>query len=234
MSRPKHILLAVTGSVATVKLPQLCEELCKLGEVRVITTTTARHFIDTSELPRTVGPLLTDADEWSQGWKLGDPVLHIELRRWADVLVIAPLSANTLAKVACGMCDNLLTCVARAWDYSQAPLVVAPAMNTLMWSSPLTGMHLTALQRLGAVVVAPVSKKLACGDMGVGAMASPQAIAQAVQQQLQGTGTSRAAAGSRQLHSRLAWLRQVLATGCQVALGAVGAGTVLLACRHQR
>lgn len=63
---------------------------------------------------------------------MGDPVLHIELRRWADVLVLAPLSANTMAKVAHGLCDNLLTSVVRAWDYAK-PMIVAPAMNTYMW-----------------------------------------------------------------------------------------------------
>lgn len=64
-----------------------------------------------------------DDDEWHEWGKVGDPVMHIELRRWSDVFVIAPLSANTLAKLANGMCDNLVTCVARAWDF-QRPLVV--------------------------------------------------------------------------------------------------------------
>lgn len=68
--------------------------------------------------------LAGDEDEW-RGWKqVGDPVVHIELRRWADVFVIAPLSANTLAKLANGLCDNLVTCVARAWDFNR-PLVVS-------------------------------------------------------------------------------------------------------------
>lgn len=71
-------------------------------------------------LCRTAG----DDDEWHEWSKVGDPVMHIELRRWADVFVIAPLSANTLAKLANGICDNLITCVARAWDF-QRPLVVS-------------------------------------------------------------------------------------------------------------
>lgn len=81
--------------------------------------------------------VLRDDDEWSCWNKREDPVLHIELRKWADVFLVAPLSANTLAKMANGLCDNLLTCVARAWDFKR-PLLVAPAMNTLMWESPFT------------------------------------------------------------------------------------------------
>ena len=86
------------------------------------------------------------------------------------MFVVAPLSANTLAKMANGMCDNLLTCVVRAWDFSK-PLLVAPAMNTYMWDSPFTTRHLEQLEALGVTVVDPVSKKLACGDVGNGAMA---------------------------------------------------------------
>ena len=96
--------------------------------------------------------------------------MHIDLRKWADVYVVAPLGANTLAKLSNGLCDDLLSCVARAWDFGK-PLVVAPAMNTHMWSHPLTGAQLATLQGFGAVVVPPMAKKLACGDVGVGALA---------------------------------------------------------------
>jgi phosphopantothenoylcysteine decarboxylase len=103
--------------------------------------------------------------------------------------------------MAGGLCDNLLTCIVRAWDFSAAPMLVrvigtnkenvifdylpilkvAPAMNTLMWNSPFTLQHLNILQALGIIAVDPVSKKLACGDVGVGAMASPSDIARAVE-----------------------------------------------------
>jgi len=106
-------------------------------------------------------------------------VVHIELRRWADALVIAPLSANTLAKLAHGLCDNLLTCVVRAWDPAR-PLLVAPAMNTLMWDNPLTEEHLLALRRRRVRVIPPVSKVLACGDEGHGALAAVRDISDAV------------------------------------------------------
>ena len=94
----------------------------------MVATTASCSFFDkgaiSPPLVSEVVPLHDDEAEW-RGWqKVGDPVLHIELRRWADVFVVAPLSANTLAKMANGMCDNLLTCVVRAWDFSK-PLLVA-------------------------------------------------------------------------------------------------------------
>ncbi|CAB1116820.1 unnamed protein product [Ectocarpus sp. CCAP 1310/34] len=82
------------------------------------------------------------------------------------MLLVAPLSANTLSKLANGLCDNLVTCVARAWDFkSKKSFVVAPAMNTHMWEHPMTNRHLSALTELGVAVVPPASKKLACGDV---------------------------------------------------------------------
>jgi phosphopantothenoylcysteine decarboxylase len=123
---------------------------------------------------RGVDGVYLDADEWAAPWTRGAPILHIELRRWADVLVIAPLSANTMAKLAHGLCDNLLTSVARAWDPSRGRIVVAPAMNSLMWTNPLTARHIRVLEEeCGGWfdVVQPATKMLACGDHGIGAMA---------------------------------------------------------------
>ncbi|XP_053810357.1 phosphopantothenoylcysteine decarboxylase isoform X4 [Vidua chalybeata] len=102
-----HVLVGVTGSVAALKLPLLVAELLKIPglEVKVVTTERAKHFYNAQEIPVT---LYGDEEEW-QLWKgRSDPVLHIELRRWADLMVVAPLDANTLAKVANGICDNLL------------------------------------------------------------------------------------------------------------------------------
>lgn len=86
--------------------------------------------------------MLRDEMDWLLWEKLGDEVLHVELRRWADAYLIAPLSANTLGKLANGLCDNMVTCTARAWDPANKPLVVAPAMNTFMWDHPLTSRHI--------------------------------------------------------------------------------------------
>ncbi len=109
-----------------------------------------------------------------------DPVLHIDLRKWAHVLVIAPLDANTLGKIANGLCDNLLTCILRAWDFEtpSKPVVVCPAMNTCMYKHPITSKQLEVVTKeLGFRLVEPVEKVLACGDKGVGAMAEPVHIA---------------------------------------------------------
>lgn len=189
-----RILLGVTGSVATIKLPELDDALRASGhDVRVVTTKTAEYFFNQTPF---AGRLSRDADEWPGGrYERGQPVLHIELRKWADLLLIAPLDANTLAKLANGVCDNLLTCVWRAWDLSR-PVAMAPAMNTFMWQHPFTRQHLRTLGMLfGAThvpghldddaliaqindrsrdfwIAPPVSKLLACGDEGIGAMAA--------------------------------------------------------------
>ncbi|CAN0419932.1 unnamed protein product [Pylaiella littoralis] len=180
-SKPK-ILLCLTGSVATVKASQLVIMLANVAEVKLLVTEASRHFLDRSEAYNreahaafcALDPpvrVLGDADEWGAWDSLGDPVLHIELRHWADMLLVAPLSANTMAKLANGLCDNLVTCVARAWDIKNKYFVVAPAMNTQMWEHPMTERHLTSLKEMGVVVVPPASKVLACGDEGVGALA---------------------------------------------------------------
>jgi len=155
-----NILLGVTGSVAAIKTPELVISLEELGEVRVVITSSARkiirkikgHKIGVSVLLSTlpdggcspVARLIDDEDEWAWG-QIGDPVLHIDLKDWADVLVIAPLTANTLAKMVHGLCDNLLTCIYRAWPRDKN-IIVAPAMNTDMWENYLTYDHLKALQ----------------------------------------------------------------------------------------
>jgi len=175
---PSKILLGVSGSVASMKTISLATSLLNFGEVRVVSTNHALGFFDRTQLPSGVS-LFTDDDEWKSWKKRGDPVLHIELRKWADVFVLAPLSANSLAKISHGLCDNLLTCVARAWDF-QRPFLVAPAMNTLMWQHPFTEKQLSELRGLGIQVVAPVEKTLICGDTGAGAMAEVPAIVNAV------------------------------------------------------
>ncbi|XP_073099433.1 phosphopantothenoylcysteine decarboxylase isoform X3 [Elaeis guineensis] len=169
-----RILLAATGSVASIKFESLCRSFSEWAEVRAVATKSSLYFLDKASLPRDV-ILYTDDDEWSSWKKIGDGVLHIELRKWADIMVIAPLSANTLAKIAGGLCDNLLTCIVRAWDYSK-PLYVAPAMNTFMWHNPFTKRHLEVISELGIVLIPPITKRLACGDYGNGAMAEPSMI----------------------------------------------------------
>lgn len=169
-----RILLAASGSVAAIKFESLCRSFCEWAEVKAVATKSSLHFLDKSSLPRDV-TLYTDDEEWSSWKKIGDGVLHIELRKWADLMIIAPLSANTLAKIAGGLCDNLLTCIVRAWDYNK-PLYVAPAMNTFMWNNPFTKRHLDTINDLGISLIPPITKRLACGDFGNGAMAEPSEI----------------------------------------------------------
>lgn len=208
-----NVLVGVTGSVAGILTPDLYAELKRAGyAVKIVATTAALYFFDPAGI-EPAGPernrevVILDEDEWpgrgERRYRRGDPVLHIELRRWADLLLIAPLDANTLAKLALGLCDNCLTCVWRAWDRTR-PAVLAPAMNTLMWEHPATARHLRQLaEDAGADttssprdplaladwlnahcrtlrVVPPQSKRLACDDVGVGAMGGLEAIVTAV------------------------------------------------------
>jgi phosphopantothenoylcysteine decarboxylase len=210
-----NILLGVTGSVAAIYTRELFEELRGAGHhVKVVATRASLYFFDATQLaPREPGSrnhelVILDEDEWTGSrYQRDDPVLHIELRRWADLLLIAPLDANTLAKLALGICDNCLTCVYRAWDRSRR-VVLAPAMNTLMWEHPATARHLaqvaddvsgqtTPRQDDGLALCAwinansralaiapPVVKTLACADVGMGAMAGRPEILAAVQRLL--------------------------------------------------
>ncbi|KAL0313897.1 UNVERIFIED_CONTAM: Phosphopantothenoylcysteine decarboxylase [Sesamum angustifolium] len=173
-SRKPRILLAASGSVAAIKFANLCHCFSEWAEVKAVATKASLHFVDRVSLPKDV-TLYTDEEEWSSWNKIGDSVLHIELRKWADIMVIAPLSANTLGKIAGGLCDNLLTCIVRAWDYTK-PMFVAPAMNTFMWTNPFTERHLMVIDDLGISLIPPVTKRLACGDYGNGAMAEPSLI----------------------------------------------------------
>jgi phosphopantothenoylcysteine decarboxylase len=210
-----NVLLGVTGSVAAIKTPALFHELRRAGhQVKVMATQAALYFFDPVELDpkcpqRNRELLILDDDEWpgrddGRKYQRSDDVLHIELRRWADLFLIAPLDANTLAKLAAGLADNCLTCVWRAWEPAR-PVVLAPAMNTLMWEHPLTRRHLSQLAAdAGAPVseqlalddivtwinrhcarlriVSPQSKLLACGDVGMGAMAALEPIVAVVQE----------------------------------------------------
>jgi len=211
-----NVLLGVTGSVAAIRTPQLFRSLRELGhEVKIVATNASTYFFRADEIglisdgQRDRAALILDEDEWpgrgsGKQYERGDPVLHIELRRWADLFLIAPLDANTLAKFSAGICDNCLTCVWRAWDQNR-PVMLAPAMNTMMWEHRLTCRHLRAIAEDAGIselkweldadaliaeinrrgrhlhIIPPIRKGLACGDVGIGAMAEVDAIIAAVQ-----------------------------------------------------
>tara|TARA_Y100000310_G_C20603076_1_gene774089 strand:- start:139 stop:1242 length:1104 start_codon:yes stop_codon:yes gene_type:complete len=186
MKKP-NILLGMTGSVATTLAPKIIESLSDIGNVKIILTESALPFVDVINL-KSDYKVFRDKDEWSADGKYhkDDPVLHIDLRKWADVFVIVPLTANSLAKIANGFCDNLLTNVFRAWDWTR-PVVMAPAMNTLMWENPPTVRHLLSLQMDfgdSLHVVLPQIKKLACNDEGEGALANIDVITEKVNDSL--------------------------------------------------
>lgn len=184
-----NLLIGVTGSVATIKLPKLIGEFRERFrqqfkderrlEIRVVMTEHSAGFFSAEEVRADDVQLYRDQDEWQAWRKIGDPILHIDLRNWADLLLIAPLDANTMAKLANGLCDNLLTCVVRAWDVSK-PLFYAPAMNTFMYEQPLTGEHTQRLAKLGYREIPVIEKKLACGDTGLGAMEEAERIVEIV------------------------------------------------------
>uniref|UniRef100_A0A8C7REH5 Phosphopantothenoylcysteine decarboxylase n=1 Tax=Oncorhynchus mykiss TaxID=8022 RepID=A0A8C7REH5_ONCMY len=178
-----RVLVGVTGSVAALKVPLLVSQLLELPgvDVRVVTTEHAKHFYNPADVAVRV---YSDTHEWELWSQRSDPVLHIELRRWADLLVIAPLDANTLGKIASGICDNLLTCVVRAWDTSR-PLLFCPAMNTAMWHHPITSRQVDSLKEFGYVEIPCIAKKLVCGDQGKGAMAEVSTIVDVVNQFIQ-------------------------------------------------
>lgn len=178
------ILLCMCGSVATIKAAEIVMHLKSQmpgAKVYLVPTEKAVHF-----LPQHVEADKTyyDKDEWEMWQKRGDPVLHIDLRKWADVLLIAPMDANTLAKVSQGLADNLLTCICRAWDFKK-PCFFAPAMNTFMWEHPVTAQQVSKLKDWGYIEIPCIEKVLMCKDKGLGAMAEPQTIASTVSNMLQ-------------------------------------------------
>ncbi|KAI6892479.1 flavoprotein [Hortaea werneckii] len=215
-----HLLLAATGSVATIKIPSIVGALAKYDNVSIIVilTESSCNFLQgqSGEQPslaqiahmKNVNGIYRDEDEWRKPWVRGDSILHIELRRWADLMVIAPLSANCLAKMAQGLSDNLVMSVVRAWDATgmldparpevllpydgKKGIMVAPAMNTAMWHHPLTAEHMKRLNSDWATsnggwieVLDPIQKEIACGDTGAGGMHEWKSIVASIEKRLQ-------------------------------------------------
>lgn len=196
----RKVLLGLTGSVASVLYVKLVNSLQKIGDVATVLTPRAEHFVSDefngikvyrewqewhwfhSDTPGK-GPFFNHDDHMESKWRKDDPVLHIELRDKYSALVIAPCSANTLAKLANGLCDNLLTSVARAWDQNR-PVIIAPAMNTHMWNHPITEQHIQTLRKWGYKIVMPQEKMLACNTYGMGAMANIEDIVKATAESL--------------------------------------------------
>ncbi|KAF9452948.1 flavoprotein [Macrolepiota fuliginosa MF-IS2] len=177
-----HVLLITTGSVASVKAPLIVRELLTYNRVRVevVATKPSLAFFKREDIKSQGVHTWVDEDEWPDTYKIGDPILHIELRRWADIVLVAPCSANTLAKISQGICDNLATSLLRALAPT-TPTYIFPAMNTFMYEHPLTAEHLRIVRDVVRYnVVGPIGKNLACGDIGMGAMTEWRDIVQIV------------------------------------------------------
>jgi phosphopantothenoylcysteine synthetase/decarboxylase len=171
MKKQPHIVLGVTGSIAAYKAADLVRLMHKRGwDISVIMTRGAVEFVTELTL-RTLShnPVAVDMFSKEHDWYPE----HISLADRATVLVIAPCTANVMAKLAHGLSDDLLSCTALACP---APLVIAPAMNCRMWAHPATQANLAVLKARGAAIVDPEEGDLACGSQGRGRLAAVESI----------------------------------------------------------
>ena len=187
MRRNSRILVGVTGGIAAYKSPDLVRRLVERGgDARVVMTEAACEFITPLTLQAVSGhpvhQYLLDAEAESG-------MSHIDLARWAEIIVVAPATANFIAKMASGKADDLLTALILA---SEAEIVVAPAMNRQMWQNRATQDNLAELKKRGVRVIGPAAGGQACGEVGLGRMSEPDEIAQ----ELLGDGVPKLLAGA--------------------------------------
>ena len=179
-----NLLVCFTGSVATIKDRELIDALISTERfnIRLVYTKYSEYFSTILKTNRDVYKncevILHEKEfEWKS---LSDNVLHIDLKNWAESILIAPLSANTLAKIANGFCDNTVTLVLRALKFKEGKIVIpvflAPAMNTDMYNHPITQIQLDAVKKWGFGIIHPIEKLLACKEVGIGAMETPEKI----------------------------------------------------------
>lgn len=185
MIQGKKILIGISGSIAAYKTILLIRLLTKAGaQVKVVMTPAARDFVPPITLSTLIGePVLSglsSGDEWAN---------HVMLGRWADVMLIAPLSCNTLSKMATGACDNLLLAV---WLSATCPVLVAPAMDEDMWKHPATQRNVNQLRKDGVELLPVVYGPLASGLVGEGRMAEPESIFEFLQDFFNRNGVSAA------------------------------------------
>ena len=198
-----NLLVLCSGSCATVRDWTLykAQEATKLFNIEFVYSKAAEYFsvllnLKESDLNEEGCPPMPkvwkDEDEWKWS-KDGDPVVHIDLRKWADLYLVAPLSCNTMAKIANGLSDNLLTCILRNCDLNtvydindmvldskkmlKKPIILCPAMNTMMYYNPFTTMQFNLLKSFGFVIIDCIVSTLACGDVAKGCMEKVDKIA---------------------------------------------------------
>jgi len=173
--KDRRILLGITGGVAAYKAAELLRELQRRGaRVDVVMTQAATRFIGAVTFQALSGnPVYTDA--WDA--RISNNMAHIELSRDADLILVAPATADFMAKLANGLCDDLLSTLCNARN---TPLAIAPAMNVEMWSNPATQRNAETLRADGIELIGPAAGDQACGETGLGRMSEPLDIAEAV------------------------------------------------------
>jgi phosphopantothenoylcysteine decarboxylase len=177
VKREKNIVLGVTGSIAAYQAADLTSLLTKQGcEVRVVMTADALRFITAVPL-KTLSrhPVVTDLYDEEQGWQ----PTHIKLADEADLLLIAPATANTIAKLALGLANDALGCIALALN-PHAKILIAPAMNGKMWLHPATQQHVATLKARGVHFIGPEEGLLSCGYEGLGRLWPVEQVVQRV------------------------------------------------------
>jgi phosphopantothenoylcysteine synthetase/decarboxylase len=179
-----RVLLGVTGGIAAYKAADLVSKLVSGGhEVRVVMTRSATQFVTPLTFEALSGqPVMVDALATGATGDGPSSIQHISWAKWAEVACVAPLTANTLGKLAMGLADDALTTVWMALPPG-IPNILCPAMNTQMWDHPIVQRNLAWLEDTRRyTLIAPVSKRLACGDVGVGGLAEVPDILAAILQ----------------------------------------------------
>ncbi|MBN1972426.1 MAG: phosphopantothenoylcysteine decarboxylase [Sedimentisphaerales bacterium] len=181
MLAKKNILLGVTGGIAAYKAVDLASKITAAGaNVKTVMTQNSCRF---------VGPLsfegVSGSSVFTSMWTAPEEhkIGHIALADWADIVVVAPASANIIAKIANGICDDLLSTVLCAcWNLAaQGKAMLAPAMNNKMWENPAVQRNVETVRKMGFQLVGPAEGRLACGTQGLGRMSEPQEILEAIE-----------------------------------------------------
>lgn len=177
--RHRHILLGVTGGIAAYKTCELVRRLQDQGAtVQVVMTQAATHFVTPTTFQALSGrPVYTSAWESPEGSGPGNAMPHIDLTREADLIVVAPASADFIARLASGQCNDLLTTLCSA---REIPLLIAPAMNRQMWTNPANQRAVNQVQQDGAELLGPGSGAQACGEVGDGRMLEPDQLLKSI------------------------------------------------------
>ena len=164
----------MTGGIAAYKVCELVRRLQDEGAtVQVVMTAGAQQFVTATTMQALSGRPV-ETDQWKSS--TGNAMPHIELTRNADAVIVAPATADFLAKLAHGLADDLLTALALARDRTRTPLLAAPAMNVEMWDNPATQRNIAQLRADGVVILGPASGAQACGETGFGRMLEPHEL----------------------------------------------------------